>query len=83
MKGNGGHWRGRAERIAELEAEIVRLKKVGESVEQNRSNKMFESRMNSPEEIEHLVAALLNVFPSSLTAIPNSGNTKGEVSLYR
>ena len=56
MKGNGGQWRGRAEKISELEAEIVRLKKMSEGVEQNRSNKMFDSQLSSPEEVGQLQA---------------------------
>ena len=56
MKGNGGQWRGRAEKISELEAEIVRLKKLSEGVEQNRSNKMLDSQLSSPEEVGQLQA---------------------------
>ena len=56
MKGNGGQWRGRAEKISELEAEIVRLKKLSEGVEQNRSNKMFDRQLSSPEEVGQLQA---------------------------
>ena len=56
VKGNGGQWRGRAEKISELEAEIVRLKKMSEGVEQNRSNKMFDSQLSSPEEVGQLQA---------------------------
>ena len=56
MKGNGGQWRGRYEKISELEAEIVRLKKMSESIEQNRSNKMFDSQLSSPEEVGQLQA---------------------------
>ena len=56
VKGNGGQWRGRAEKITELEAEIVRLKKMSEGVEQNRSNKMLDSQLSSPEEVGQLQA---------------------------
>ena len=50
VRGEAGHWRGRSEKISELENEIVRLKKMTDTVDQNRSNKMFDSRLNSPEE---------------------------------
>jgi hypothetical protein len=52
VRGEASRWRGRAEKISELEAEVVRLKKMADtSVDQNRSNKMFDSRLNSPEEL--------------------------------
>jgi hypothetical protein len=47
VRGNGGRWRGRAERIDNLEAEIVRLKKSTDGGDKNHSSKMFDSRINS------------------------------------
>ena len=50
LRGDSGQWRGRAQRITELEAEIVRLKKMATTDSSHHSNKMFDSRLNSPDE---------------------------------
>ena len=47
MVNEGGKWKGRAEKISDLELENSRLKKLVDSGD--HSNKMFESRLNSPD----------------------------------
>ena len=45
LRGDASQWQGRGRRIAELEAEVERLKKLS-----SHSNKMFDSRLNSPDD---------------------------------